>query len=145
MFQRKISFHQRKFFPEKCYTQNQDLSKEVLYSKPGSSTSSLFPVIFTQICKHRKTKNQCITLLFFCRLQYLIKFFSFSPIWILFLMMPRGGKKLLFFFVFSKTYLNINFWKVYRCFFLKKKKKLQTLSLSVLILCSFKYCFSEGN
>ena len=85
----------------------QVLSREVLYSKRGCSISSLFPVIFTQICKHRKTKNQGITLLFFCGLQYSIKFFSLFPIWILLLMMPRGGKKF-FFFMFSKTYININ-------------------------------------
>ena len=38
---------------------------------------------------------------------------------------PRGGKK--YFFMFSKTSLNTNFWKVHRFFGFSKKKKKKIL------------------
>ena len=48
-----------------------------------------------------------------------------------------------YFFMFSKTSLKTNFWNVHK--FFGFSKKIIAKSSSVLILCSFKYCFSQRN
>ena len=46
--------------------------------------------------------------------------------------------------MFYKTSLNTDFWKVHRFYGFSKNIYI-AISLSILVLCGFKYCFSWGN